>query len=112
VVVVLAAVPSNVQGGSYMTFGGPVGLFVVVGAILWLLLFRPHRRVPPRQALASSQTGTGNVSTASAVTAEAASTGATTPASTGATAAGEATAADGDAEPQQDTSTEGTEASE
>jgi ribose/xylose/arabinose/galactoside ABC-type transport system permease subunit len=29
-------------GGSIMTFAIPVGLFVVVAAILWFLLSRPH----------------------------------------------------------------------
>lgn len=103
-VAVLASVPSNVEGGSYMTFGGPVGLFVVVATILWLLFARPHRRVPPRRAMVASQAGTGNVSTASAVAPEAAST-----AAAGGTGA---TASDEGAQPQQDTSTDSTEASE
>jgi hypothetical protein len=39
-------------GGSIMTFFAPVGLFVVIAAILVLLLSRPHRRVPARRVLA------------------------------------------------------------
>jgi hypothetical protein len=63
---ILASVPVNSEAGSYLTFGGPVGLFVVVAAILYLLFSRPHRRVPPRRALAPSRAGAsgqaGNVS--------------------------------------------------
>jgi hypothetical protein len=51
---VLAAVPSNVEGGSYMTFAGPILAFCIIGAILYVLLFaRPHPRVPPRQIAAA-----------------------------------------------------------
>jgi hypothetical protein len=67
---ILASVPVNSEAGSYLTFGGPVGLFVVVAAILYLLFSRPHRRVPPRRALAPSRAGgsgqAGNVSGAAA----------------------------------------------
>lgn len=62
---ILASVPVNSEAGSYLTFGGPVGLFVVVAAILYLLFSRPHPRVPPRRTLAPSKagtSGTGNVS--------------------------------------------------
>jgi hypothetical protein len=62
---ILASVPSNTEAGSYLTFGGPVGLFCIVITILWLLFSRPHPRVPPRRALAPSKagtSGTGNVS--------------------------------------------------
>jgi hypothetical protein len=52
---ILASVPVNSEAGSYLTFGGPVGLFVVVAAILYLLFSRPHRRVPPRRTLAASR---------------------------------------------------------
>jgi hypothetical protein len=54
---VLAAVPSNVEGGSYMTFAGPVLAFCIIGAILYVLLFaRPVPRVPPRR-IAAAHTG-------------------------------------------------------
>jgi hypothetical protein len=77
---ILASVPVNSEAGSYLTFGGPVGLFVVVGAILYLLFSRPHRRVPPRRDLAPSRAGgsgpAGNVSGTTA-SSEAPSAGAT-----------------------------------
>jgi hypothetical protein len=48
----------NSEGGSYMTFFIPVGLFCVVGTVLYVLLFtRPHRRVPPYRSMASAQSG-------------------------------------------------------
>jgi hypothetical protein len=46
----LASVPVNSEGGSYMTFGIPIGIFCVVGIILYVLLFaRPVPRIPPRR---------------------------------------------------------------
>jgi hypothetical protein len=39
------------DGGAILTFAFPVGLFVVVAVILYLLFSRPHRRVPGRRAL-------------------------------------------------------------
>lgn len=113
-VAVLASVPSNVEGGSYMTFGGPVGLFCIVGAILWLLLFRQHRRVPPRQALIESQAGAGNVSSAPAAASSVQPAGAAAAAAGGTALAADVAAADGSTQAEQDTSTttEGTEASE
>ena len=39
-------------GGSILTFYFPVGLFVVVAGILYLLFSRPHRRVPAHRGLA------------------------------------------------------------
>ena len=67
---VLASVPVNVEAGSYMTFAGPVILFSIVAAILYLQFSRPHPRVPPRRALAPSRAGgsgrAGNVSGATA----------------------------------------------
>jgi hypothetical protein len=41
-------------GGSIMTFFFPVGLFVVVATILYMLFSRPHRRVPGHRGLAST----------------------------------------------------------
>jgi hypothetical protein len=44
-------------GGSIMTFFAPVGLFVVVAVILFLLFSRPHRRIPARRALTPVHAG-------------------------------------------------------
>jgi hypothetical protein len=47
----LAQVTSdNAPEGAYFTLWFPLGLFIIVLAILWVLYARPHRRVPPRQA--------------------------------------------------------------
>lgn len=51
-VTILAMVTSDsTDGGAVLTFAFPVGLFVVVAVILYLLFSRPHRRVPGRRAL-------------------------------------------------------------
>ena len=44
-------------GGSLFTFYFPVGLFVVVATILYLLFSRPHRRVPAQRGLAAAYAG-------------------------------------------------------
>jgi hypothetical protein len=55
---VLASVPVNSEAGSYLTFAIPVGLFCVIGAILYVLLFsRPHARVPARRVSAPAHAG-------------------------------------------------------
>jgi hypothetical protein len=55
---VLASVPVNSEAGSYLTFAIPVGLFCVIGAILYVLLFsRPHARVPARRITAPAHGG-------------------------------------------------------
>jgi hypothetical protein len=55
---ILASVYLNAEGGSYLTFGIPIGIFCVVGVILWVLLFtRPHRRVPARRIVAPAHAG-------------------------------------------------------
>jgi hypothetical protein len=44
---ILATVtPDNTPGGAVLTFAFPLGLFVVIAAVLYLWLGRPHRRVP------------------------------------------------------------------
>ena len=40
-------------GGSIMTFFAPVGLFIGVAAILYLMFSRPHRRIPSRPLAAA-----------------------------------------------------------
>jgi hypothetical protein len=46
-------------GGSIITFYFPVGLFVVIAVILYLLFSRPHKRVPGRGGLASAHAASG-----------------------------------------------------
>jgi hypothetical protein len=55
---VLAAVPVNTEAGSYLTFAFPVLLFCVIGAALYILLFRrPHARVPARRIVPAADAG-------------------------------------------------------
>ncbi len=51
-----AVTPDNTPGGYILTFAAPIGLFVVVAAILYLLFSRPHRRIPARRALLPART--------------------------------------------------------
>jgi hypothetical protein len=51
-----AVTPDNTPGGYILTFAAPIGLFVVVAAILYLLLSRPHRRIPARRAWLPART--------------------------------------------------------
>ncbi len=46
-------------GGSIFTFYFPVGLFVVVATILYLLFSRPHKRIPHHRVLASAHAAAG-----------------------------------------------------
>jgi hypothetical protein len=43
------ATSDNAPGGAYFSLWFPLGLFIIVCAILWVLYSRPHRRVPPRR---------------------------------------------------------------
>lgn len=64
---VLASVPSNVEGGSYLTFAFPIILFAVIASILYVLLFgRPHPRVPPRRIAATANAGPSGAAAAQA----------------------------------------------
>lgn len=102
---ILASVPSNTEAGSYMTFGGPVGLFCIVITILWLLFSRPHRRVPPRGVAMA----TASAPAPPAETATAPDAGKTTTGSVSGEVGGTASAEVGDAETG---TSEGTEATE
>jgi uncharacterized protein (DUF58 family) len=42
------ATSDNAPEGAYFTLWFPLGLFIIVVAILWVLYARPHRRVPAR----------------------------------------------------------------
>jgi hypothetical protein len=58
---VLASVFANTEGGSYMTLAIPLGMFCVIGAVLyWLLFARPHARVPARSGPAVTRAGPGS----------------------------------------------------
>jgi hypothetical protein len=65
----LASVVANTEGGSYMTFGIPIGIFCVIAVLLYVQLFaRPHRRVPPRRIQAAhAGAPTGGAARAAAV---------------------------------------------
>jgi hypothetical protein len=86
--VILASVsPDNTPHGYNLTFAMPMLLFIVIGGVLYLLLFsRPHRRVPARA---------GNVATAATATASVAGTQET--AAEAQTVAGEEAGADEEA---------------
>ena len=38
----------NAGGGALLSLWFPLGLFIIVAAVLWVIYARPHRRVPPR----------------------------------------------------------------
>jgi hypothetical protein len=59
-----AVTPDNTPGGYVLTFAFPVGLFALIGVVLSLLLFRPHRRIPARRIIASAQVGLPDQGTA------------------------------------------------
>jgi hypothetical protein len=96
--ILAAATSDNAPGGAVLTFAFPVILFAVIAVILYLLLSRPHPRIPSRRVV---------VAPGGAVSAVATTTG---------SVSGEPAEADS-RRPEQDTSegsrpTEGTEASE
>jgi hypothetical protein len=43
------ATSDNAPEGAYFTLWFPLGLFIIVIAILWLRSARPHRRIPPHR---------------------------------------------------------------
>jgi hypothetical protein len=51
------ATSDNAPEGAYFTLWFPLGLFIIVAAILWVLYARPHRRVPPRRRPAHAHAG-------------------------------------------------------
>lgn len=51
VIILAIGTSDSADGGAILTFAFPVGLFVVVAVILYLLFSRPHRRVPDRRVL-------------------------------------------------------------
>jgi hypothetical protein len=94
--VILASVsPDNTPHGYNLTFAIPMLMFIVIGGVLYMLLFsRPHRRVPARA---------GNRATATAATVSVAATQESQAEPAAATAAGEqAPADDAQAEAQEE----------
>jgi hypothetical protein len=48
---VAAVTPDNTPHGYNLTFAVPLGLFAVVAVAMYLMLGRPHRRIPARRAV-------------------------------------------------------------
>jgi hypothetical protein len=46
----LAQTSDNAGGGALLSLWFPLGLFIIVAAVLWVIYARPHSRVPPRPA--------------------------------------------------------------
>ena len=55
IVIAAPVTPSNTPGGYILTFAFPMALFVVTGAVIYLLLFRPHK-VPGHHDMAYAGT--------------------------------------------------------
>lgn len=55
--------------GSLLTFYFPVGLFVIVAGTLYLLLSRPHQRVPAYRGPAAGHAGADDAATGTAAAA-------------------------------------------
>jgi hypothetical protein len=128
---ILATVtPDNTPGGANLTFAFPIGLFIVIGVILYLWLGRPHRRVPAGLPVAAGGSGgaesaaepAGGIKKAGSNEASAAATDTEGPAAADTGAGGSAPdtgtgnvsgqePAPGTADPERGT-TDGTEASE
>jgi hypothetical protein len=64
--VMLASVtPDNTPHGYNLTFAMPMLLFIIIGGVLYLLLFsRPHRRVPARVGSGTNAAATATASVA------------------------------------------------
>jgi hypothetical protein len=73
---ILAAVtPDNTPHGYNITFGAPMLTFIIIGAALYFLFSRPHRRVPPQPLrLSASRPATGSTAAGPAATASATAT--------------------------------------
>jgi hypothetical protein len=46
VTVLAIATSDNAPGGAILTFAFPIILFAIIATVLYMLLFRPHHRVP------------------------------------------------------------------
>ena len=54
---ILASVPDNTEAGAYLTIAFPLILFCVIAVVLYIVLFRPHPRVPARRIATVLHTG-------------------------------------------------------
>jgi hypothetical protein len=87
---ILAAVtPDNTPHGYNLTFAAPMLTFIIIGAILYFLFSRPHRRVPAQPLRLSA--GGPAASAASATAAASGTETADAPATDGPAAAAPAT---------------------
>jgi hypothetical protein len=57
------ATSDNAPGGAVLTFAFPVILFAVIAVILYLLLSRPHRRIPSQRVVVASGGAVSGVAT-------------------------------------------------
>ena len=55
IVIAAPVTPANTPGGYILTFAFPMALFVVIAAVVYLLLFRPHK-VPGHRDMAYAGT--------------------------------------------------------
>jgi hypothetical protein len=68
--VLAIATSDNAPGGAILTFAFPIILFAIIGTVLYMLLFRPHHRVPAGQVnLAAAGAPAGGAAHAAAVAA-------------------------------------------
>jgi hypothetical protein len=64
------ATSDNAMGGAILTFAFPIILFAIIGTVLYMLLFRPHHRVPAnRVSLAAAGPPAAGAAHAAAVAA-------------------------------------------
>jgi hypothetical protein len=64
--VLAIATSDNAPGGAILTFAFPIILFAVIATVLYLLLFRPHHRVPAGHVAVAPASGTVDHATAHA----------------------------------------------
>lgn len=55
--VLAIATSDNAMGGAILTFAFPIILFAIIATVLWMLLFRPHHRVPAGQVSLAAAAG-------------------------------------------------------
>jgi len=50
----------NAGAGALLSLWLPLGLFIIVAAVLWVIYARPHHRVPPRPAAHAASSVAGS----------------------------------------------------